>query len=248
MPNHTELQNMKLITPEKELATLKSKDTVVLECIQCAKQFETMVKNVKMAIKGYQGITCNFCSRECVRKSADKRIQTSCKYCDKSFLIQRHKALTSGNFCSLSCSASYNNGQKTPKSRCLFCDSPLRSGKKFCSSNCQNQLTYTTYITKWKNQEVNGSAGVGHLSSHIRRYMLEKNGHKCSQCGFNTPHPLSGIPPLQIDHVDGNWRNNTESNLKVLCPNCHALTPTFGGRNRGFGRHKILKDAGYSSR
>ena len=43
---------------------------------------------------------------------------------------------------------------------------------------------------------------------------------------------------LELDHVDGNTQNNVLGNLRFLCPNCHAQTPTFRGRNRGMYTHK----------
>ena len=36
----------------------------------------------------------------------------------------------------------------------------------------------------------------------------------------------------EIHHIDGNHYNNEESNLQLLCPNCHSLTPTFGALNK----------------
>lgn len=53
----------------------------------------------------------------------------------------------------------------------------------------------------------------------IRRYVLEKYSI-----------------PLHVDHEDGDPTNNTESNLRALCPNCHSLTSTYGALNRGRGR------------
>ncbi|MEN9582255.1 MAG: hypothetical protein RL641_209 [Candidatus Parcubacteria bacterium] len=41
---------------------------------------------------------------------------------------------------------------------------------------------------------------------------------------------------MVADHIDGNWRNNIEENLRLLCPNCDSLTPTFSAFNRGNGR------------
>jgi hypothetical protein len=42
-----------------------------------------------------------------------------------------------------------------------------------------------------------------------------------------------GPIPLELDHKDGDRSNNELGNLRLLCPNCHALTPTYRGRNIG---------------
>lgn len=42
--------------------------------------------------------------------------------------------------------------------------------------------------------------------------------------------------PLELEHKDGNHRNNTPSNVCLLCPNCHSQTDTYGSKNRGQGR------------
>lgn len=53
----------------------------------------------------------------------------------------------------------------------------------------------------------------------------------CRGCGGKT---WRGSPmPLELDHVDGDSDNNSRENLRLLCPNCHAITPTYKARNRG---------------
>jgi 5-methylcytosine-specific restriction endonuclease McrA len=53
---------------------------------------------------------------------------------------------------------------------------------------------------------------------------------QCALC--NGTHWLGQPIPLELDHIDGNRHNNSLSNLRMLCPNCHALTPTYRGKNR----------------
>lgn len=54
---------------------------------------------------------------------------------------------------------------------------------------------------------------------------------------------------LQLDHIDGNKRNNTLTNLRLLCPNCHSQTDTFVRKNavytsfsKPIGRHVEPKE------
>ncbi len=75
----------------------------------------------------------------------------------------------------------------------------------------------------------------GGTSSHIKRYVLEKFNGKCSTCKINTWNRKSIV--LELEHIDGDYTNNSEDNLCVLCPNCHSQTPTYKGANVGKGRH-----------
>jgi hypothetical protein len=137
------------------------------------------------------------------------------------------------------------------KKTCIYCKKIFsnRWQQKYCSNNCQFELQYENYITKWKSGEKSGNIGINtrNISRHLKRYLLEKYNYKCSKCGWNKKHPTSGVPPLEIDHIDGNSENNTEYNLRVLCPNCHALTSNFKKYNNGKGRkwriNKYIKNS-----
>lgn len=54
-------------------------------------------------------------------------------------------------------------------------------------------------------------------------------GHKCENCGLTKW--LDKPIPLEVHHIDGNELNSELSNLLLLCPNCHALTENYRGRN-----------------
>lgn len=68
-------------------------------------------------------------------------------------------------------------------------------------------------------------------SNKLRRKLLREGlkEYKCECCNNNQ---WNGLPiPLEVHHKDGDKTNNELSNLQVLCPNCHALTPTYRGKN-----------------
>jgi predicted HNH restriction endonuclease len=122
---------------------------------------------------------------------------------------------------------------------CLTCKKSLTPRqKKYCSNQCQADHQYQIYIRKWKEGKVDGSRGIQtrNISRNLKRYLIEKYGEECSECRWNKKHPLSGHSPLEVDHVDGNSENNTENNLRLLCPNCHSLTTTYKNHNQGKGR------------
>lgn len=55
---------------------------------------------------------------------------------------------------------------------------------------------------------------------------------RCTLCG--TEAVWRGNPlPLEVDHVDGDWRDNRIENLRFLCPNCHSVTDNYRGRGKG---------------
>ena len=119
---------------------------------------------------------------------------------------------------------------------CLFCGKSLTKSAKYCNNTCQANHRYNSYINDWKNGKVNGLKGKYQVSNYIRKYLLIKYDYKCSKCGWNKINPYTGIVPLEIEHLDGNYLNNSEDNLILLCPNCHSLTSTYKGANRGKGR------------
>ena len=53
---------------------------------------------------------------------------------------------------------------------------------------------------------------------------------RCERCGLN--EWLGEKLLMTLDHIDGNNRNNSLENLKILCPNCHSQTPTWCGKNK----------------
>lgn len=124
-------------------------------------------------------------------------------------------------------------------SLCLVCGKkPKRSSYKYCSNKCQVTYQYEEYIKEWKLGLVTGDRGIvaKNISRHIRRYLTEIYGEICSVCGWNKKHPITSRVPLEIDHINGDSNDNREKNLRLICPNCHSLSPNFRNLNKGKGR------------
>ena len=69
---------------------------------------------------------------------------------------------------------------------------------------------------------------------------------RCEECGW-AEMTVDGYLPVEMDHINGDSRDNRLENLRILCPNCHSLKPTHRARNRRkrpggvTGSHAALK-------
>ena len=77
------------------------------------------------------------------------------------------------------------------------------------------------------------------LRGYIERHNILP--YQCEICGCNG-NWQNGKIQLELDHKDGDNTNNEIANLHYLCPNCHALTSTYRGRNKNVQPNNLISD------
>ena len=87
-----------------------------------------------------------------------------------------------------------------------------------------------------------------HYQTYKLKIRLINEGYfedKCSICGWDKKPEGAKYTPCELDHIDGNPMNHSLENLRIICPNCHALTKTYrfrrGKTNESQGR-KLLDE------
>lgn len=149
----------------------------------------------------------------------------------------------SGRFCSMTCARGYSTKEKRLEINKQVSQSlmgrPSRNGnngngfkkgydpKRRPFGNEDRKKAQLSCKAKWENYVQ--TTPFESLSRPVKkRLVLKEQNGKCI-CGINEWYGkrLS----LQLDHIDGDKRNEIRSNLRMLCPNCHSLTDTFCSKN-----------------
>lgn len=122
----------------------------------------------------------------------------------------------------------------------FYCD--YSSNGFYCSLYCQHDFIRKSNIVEWLDGKIPSLNTNGIVKPFIRKYIFTLFNNKCVMCGWSEVNKFTNLIPLEIDHIDGNYNNNDLTNLRLLCPNCHSLTPTYKNSNKGKGRlgRKVL--------
>ena len=128
------------------------------------------------------------------------------------------------------------------RTNCKCCSAEVkRLGNNYCSGECYQLHRYNSVIEQWKDGKLTPNQHFK-VSAFIRRYLFTKYDSKCCLCGWCCVSKYTKKIPLEVDHVDGDWKDFSEENLQLLCPNCHSLTPFHKALNKGRGRpHQRVK-------
>jgi hypothetical protein len=143
----------------------------------------------------------------------------------------------SGKFCSRTCANSrvfsFETRKKKSESNLKFFAGLTSAEKKQLGIEKRSKFDYDAQQfkaaeTKRKHSWSRPYEEMGNEA--VKRRLLYERGHRCEQCGVGdvwNNKPLM----VELDHINGDNKNNKVDNLRLLCPNCHSQTPTFRARN-----------------
>lgn len=166
--------------------------------------FEGPIKPTESNIltKDLVGVTCPKCSRK-FNSNTGLKIHFWRVHTEKGKLHNPSKGYADGT------RTIWNKGKNA------FEDSRIRKYSTTVSNNSKIKLLNKP----WED--------VGKYSKRTR-VILEQDS-KCLHCGISE---WQGKPiTLEVDHIDGNNKNDSRENLRALCPNCHSQTDTWRGKN-----------------
>lgn len=228
----------------------------LITCSQCGKEFVRSHCQI-----GYYKE--HFCSTQCMgnfRKDENKkrRISVTCDMCGKEMLRAESK-ITNRNFifCSKECrnkaisdpNLGYSVGPIPKKIRlhgsthgkqyfCENCGKEIISNhiRFYCDDGCKREKRYKEQLNLWKSGVHSGQSSTFNVCNFVRKYFFIKFNSACQKCGWSEINPKTGRIPLVLHHVDGDASNNSESNMELLCPNCHSLTENYCSLNKNSKR------------
>lgn len=192
---------MKLITTKEEFENLKSKDSVICECLLCKSEFEAQKKYVVREIKYNQGYI-NFCSKKCSTTftNSKRTLSDTTKNKIKNSLVKFNKdnkrVKVLYNYDCEKCGVSFENTK-------------IRNERKKTCEKCRKKRVV---------KAIEGVNSLYELSSRTVQKIIKRAGVKCAICNWDKT-------TLDIHHIHGRKIEdaNNHKNLVCLCPNCHRL-------------------------
>jgi len=163
-----------------------------------------------------------------------------CLQCKNIILVlenQKVHEVRLKKFCNRSCAATYNNAivgnrHGTRTHPCASCgtaipvSSTVRCPKCIAVCPSYHQSLFLKNVTLWLENKYIAT------TRFARAALIHFLGPKCQKCGWCEVNTTTKKVPVQIHHIDGDDSNNARSNVELLCPNCHSLTPNYMALNK----------------
>ncbi len=129
----------------------------------------------------------------------------------------------------------YKTGERKPADH-VYKNLPEDAKKRMAWSRGKSSYDDTRIKNKYSDDQIFKENST--ISNKVVKHRLMSNPsfeHKCELCSVkdwidpfeNKIKPIN----LELDHINGNERDNRKENLRLICSNCHSFTPTYKGRN-----------------
>lgn len=144
----------------------------------------------------------------------------------------------SGRFCSRTCSSARTFSKKS-----LIKKSEATKSWLARETNSNRKKRIEKYKQSMKRNRISKleQLDFDSLSDSLKRKkILQEQNFQCNLCSIGTTwneQPLK----LELDHINGDKKNNSRTNLRMICPNCHQQTPTYKGKNRQNNKNVGIK-------
>jgi len=179
------------------------------------------IKEILGCSKSTISYHCNNCKKTKI-KNISKNIYRvkviTCLKCGKEIKTRNHQ------FCSIYCSNTYRTKERVETEK----EKNKRLEKEYYQAKFKG-VTGDKFLEKIKEDKILNAEFNTLKFDNLRMRVILEQDKKCFNCGLDKWLECDLV--LELEHKDGNNKNNQRDNLIALCPNCHSLTKTWRGRN-----------------